>query len=201
MPHEAKSSHFLIPILEAAGGEAMVEALLELQQEAVADAKATHCMVSSGKELSDEQADDLCRGYCDQFEVAYGSTPHEMLMAGMDTRDTYLRERIVKLIKEKLRSIARGKFTLLDSASLMAVADPSGSLEQDQVCVLINGVPRIEERVLIYKAPGCHPGDARCAVAVAPPPALRRHLGLHDTTGQSGLSKAATFKSMRKRHL
>lgn len=71
----------------------------------------------------------------------------------------------------------------------MAVADPSGTLPEGQICVLINGVPKVQERVLVYKAPGCHTGDVRCVSAVAPPPALQRHLntGDVDTKGQSAL--------------
>lgn len=110
-PYEASFSHFLVPLLQAAGGEPMVDVMLELQKEAATDPANTFRIVSSHKPLTEEQAVDIARTYCDAFEVDYGVTPFDMLMAGMDTRDDYLRERIVKLLKEKLRSVGSRRIT------------------------------------------------------------------------------------------
>ena len=183
-PHEASSGQFLVPILEAVGGAPVVDALLAIQAEAKTAVGALLPLVASGQELDDAQAMDIHRAL-EHYESEY-VLPTDMLLAGMDTRDEHLRNRVMEKLLQQMRGIAQGKFLIPESANLMAVADPSDSIPQGAIVVLVGGQAWIERRLVLYKPPGCHPGDARCVEAIAPPRALAEHLDM-GVGGQGGL--------------
>lgn len=178
-PNEAASSQFLVPLLEARGGVKMVEALLHLQSEAAKEYQELFALVMSEDELKDEDAMELDRTLAlDHVEIDgpyMGPSPADMLIAGMDTRDPVLRQKLAAKLKSHLKGIARGRFSLPDSFSLMAIPDPSDTLEEGEVAVYLQGSVWVEDRILVYKAPGCHPGDIRCVKAVRPVRALEDH--------------------------
>jgi hypothetical protein len=72
-----------------------------------------------------------------------------MLIAGMDTRDPVLRQKLAAKLKSHLKGIARGRFSLPDSFSLMAIPDPSDTLEEGEVAVYLQGSVWVEDRILV----------------------------------------------------
>lgn len=179
-PNEAKFSQLLVPLLEHAGGEPMVELMLRMQRDAAAEEQRLGGLVCSGAELTDEEAGEVQK----LFEVydAPRVTPADMMLAGMDTRDEHVRNKAIDVLQQRLNNVALGRFPIRDSHSLMGIPDPSGSIPEGEVCVLVKGAACVHDRLLVYKSPGLLPGDLRTPRAISPPAALLAHLDF----GRSG---------------
>jgi len=190
-PNEAHGGGYLVPLLEARGAEPMVEAMLKLQREAAGATAELIQIVASGRKLEQQEAADVLRLLElneDGDDSMLGAVqPAQMMLAGMDSTDESLRNSLLQILREKLTSVARGRFLIPDSYSLMVIPDHTASLPEGHVCVMIEGVPwKVGERVLLYKAPGMHPGDIRAAIAAAPTTEMGAHLDFAQQ-GQSGL--------------
>jgi hypothetical protein len=125
------------------------------------------------------------RGQLRENNLPGGVWPVEMLLGGMDSRDEHLRNELQRLLREQLVSIGSGRFAIPESFNLMAAADRTNTLDEDCVCVLVEGAAQLG-RVAIYKSPGIHPGDVRLTHAVEPTEAMRAHLQF-SLAGQSAL--------------
>ncbi|KAF5481968.1 hypothetical protein F2P56_002575 [Juglans regia] len=78
-------------------------------------------------------------GEMDDFCVA------RMILSGIPLDESYLQYHLSILMKEEKKSLARGKLHVPECYYLMGTADPTGILESDEVCVILN--------------PGLHFGD------------------------------------------
>ncbi|KAG6662192.1 probable RNA-dependent RNA polymerase 5 isoform X2 [Carya illinoinensis] len=91
-------------------------------------------------------------GEMDDFCVA------RMILSGIPLDESYLQHRLSILMKEEKKSLAGGKLHVPECYYLMGTADPTGILESDEVCVILeNG--QISGKVLVYRNPGLHFGD------------------------------------------
>ncbi|PWA94619.1 RNA-dependent RNA polymerase family protein [Artemisia annua] len=82
----------------------------------------------------------------------------EMLGACIPLSEPFLQHRLSQLAKEKRKGLGEGKIPISDSFYLMGTTDPTGILDSDEVCVLLeNG--QISGKVLVYRNPGLHFGD------------------------------------------
>ncbi|RZC81761.1 hypothetical protein C5167_044341, partial [Papaver somniferum] len=88
----------------------------------------------------------------------------KMILCGIPLGEPYLKERLSVLMREDLKKLKEGKLPVNDSYSLMGTADPTGILQPDQVCVILeNG--QVSGDVLVYKHPGLHFGDVHLLTA------------------------------------
>ncbi|XP_059431765.1 probable RNA-dependent RNA polymerase 5 [Corylus avellana] len=91
-------------------------------------------------------------GDMDDFSAA------RMILSGIPLDETFLQHWLSKLMKEEKRSLGGGKLPVPESYYLMGTADPTGILESDEVCVILdNG--QISGKILVYRNPGLHFGD------------------------------------------
>ncbi|KAM2419892.1 hypothetical protein EV1_026137 [Malus domestica] len=82
----------------------------------------------------------------------------KMISSDIPLEESYLQHRLSFLKKEENISLKRGKISSPQSYMLMGTTDPTGILEKDQVCVLLDSGP-IQGEVLVYRHPGLHFGD------------------------------------------
>ncbi|XP_049354698.1 probable RNA-dependent RNA polymerase 3 [Solanum verrucosum] len=81
-----------------------------------------------------------------------------MISSGIPLNEPHLRARLSRLAKIERTKLRGGKLPISDSFYLMGTADPTGVLESNEVCVILdNG--QISGRVLVYRNPGLHFGD------------------------------------------
>ncbi|XP_050269513.1 probable RNA-dependent RNA polymerase 5 [Quercus robur] len=91
-------------------------------------------------------------GEMDDFSVA------RMILSGIPLDESYLQHRLSILMKEEKKSLKGGKLHVPECYYLMGTVDPTGLLESDEVCVILdNG--QISGKVLVYRNPGLHFGD------------------------------------------
>ncbi|XP_023915657.2 LOW QUALITY PROTEIN: probable RNA-dependent RNA polymerase 5 [Quercus suber] len=91
-------------------------------------------------------------GEIDDFNVA------RMILSGIPLDESYLQYRLSILMKEEKKSLKGGKLHVPECYYLMGTVDPTGLLESDEVCVILdNG--QISGKVLVYRNPGLHFGD------------------------------------------
>ena len=119
-------------------------------------------------------------------------------MAGMDTRDEHIYGLSRELLLGQVDSIAQGKFPVEHSYSLMASADWTGTLAEDEAVALVEGEPLVGH-ALCYKSPGLLPGDVRRIRTVAPTPAMREHLCFPCTLHPCSLHPEQRAKSREPR--
>ncbi|KAM2643894.1 hypothetical protein EV1_017650 [Malus domestica] len=82
----------------------------------------------------------------------------KMISSGIPLEESYLQHRLSFLKKEENKSLKKGKISSPQSYMLMGTSDPTGMLEKDEVCVLLDSGP-IQGEVLVYRHPGLHFGD------------------------------------------
>ena len=91
-----------------------------------------------------------------------------MLCAGLH-KDRYAHQLLNSMIKFRFRDIGEGRIPLPWSWYLMGAPDPTGQLEEGQCCLVLSGTPQHTcGKVVVYRAPGLHFGDARVLEAVYP---------------------------------
>ncbi|KAB2618468.1 RNA-dependent RNA polymerase 5 [Pyrus ussuriensis x Pyrus communis] len=82
----------------------------------------------------------------------------KMISSGIPLEESYLQHRLSFLKREENNSLKKGKISSPQSYMLMGTTDPTGMLEKDEVCVLLDSGP-IQGEVLVYRHPGLHFGD------------------------------------------
>jgi hypothetical protein len=191
-PSSVQTGPFLVPLLEHVA-PAVVGELKRMQRLEAESTRTSERLVASGRPLSEAASDALLR----MFELLpeRPSDPQgavqtaQMFLAGMDTSDEHLRNKVLDLLRSQLNELAKGRVPIpkdavgIGGANLMAVPDPSETLPEGTVCVLIGGEPQMRERALLYKPPGIHPGDVRTVRAVPPTQELLRHLDFGSVGG------------------
>jgi len=119
-----------------------------------------------------------------------GTVSHlDLVKAGFDpVTEPYMQLELARVAKDMLHGLRLGKVKLPDSYNLRALPDLTGTLRADEVCVVVDGseLPRPISLldgepfdILVYGAPGMHPGDIR-KLRVASTDALRRMIGSAD---------------------
>lgn len=97
-------------------------------------------------------------GDMDDFLVA------RMILSGIPLDESYLQYRLSMLLREEKKSLKSGRLHVPDCYYLMGTADPTGTLESDEVCIILeNG--QINGKVLVYRNPGLHFGDIHVLTA------------------------------------
>nr|XP_011459232.1 PREDICTED: probable RNA-dependent RNA polymerase 5 isoform X2 [Fragaria vesca subsp. vesca] len=81
-----------------------------------------------------------------------------MISFGIPLEESYLRYRLSVLMKEENNSLRKGRLYIPDSYNLMGTADPTGTLKEDEVCVILKD-GQLSGKVLVYRYPGLHIGD------------------------------------------
>ncbi|GAB4852644.1 hypothetical protein Ancab_016859 [Ancistrocladus abbreviatus] len=94
----------------------------------------------------------------DHGEIDDDFTVTRMILSGIPLDEPFLQYRLSIFAKEERKSLKAGKLPITDSFYVMGTADPTGTMNSDEVCVIVdNG--QISGRVLVYRNPGCHFGD------------------------------------------
>ncbi|KAM7509580.1 hypothetical protein LguiA_020033 [Lonicera macranthoides] len=98
-------------------------------------------------------------------EIDDDFTTTRMILSGVPLNEPSLQHRLSRLANEERKGLKGGKLPITESFYLMGTADPTGVLNQDQVCVILdNG--QISGEVLVYRNPGLHFGDIHVLNAV-----------------------------------
>nr|GEZ96429.1 RNA-dependent RNA polymerase, eukaryotic-type [Tanacetum cinerariifolium] len=86
------------------------------------------------------------------------TTSVAMIGSGIPLYKPYLQHHKSILTNEEWKGLRGGKIPVDDSFYLIGTADPTGTLECDEVCVILeNG--QVSGKVLVYRNPGVHFGD------------------------------------------
>lgn len=100
----------------------------------------------------------LNRGSMDDLNAA------KMILSGIPLDESYLQHRLSIMMNEERKGLLGGKLPIADSYYLMGTVDPSGVLESDEVCIILdNG--QISGKVLVFRQPGVHFGDIHVLTA------------------------------------
>ncbi|KAK2982308.1 hypothetical protein RJ640_027405, partial [Escallonia rubra] len=98
-------------------------------------------------------------------EIDDDFTTTRMILAGIPLDEPGLRYRLSRLAKEERKGLKGGKLPISESFYLMGTTDPTGVLNSDEVCVILES-GQISGRVLVYRNPGLHFGDIHVLNAV-----------------------------------
>ncbi|KAI4347069.1 hypothetical protein L6164_007918 [Bauhinia variegata] len=81
-----------------------------------------------------------------------------MVLTGIPLEEPYVQYRLAVMARKEMKGLGGGKLHIADSYYVMGTADPTGCLQPNQVCVILeNG--QISGTVLVYRNPGLHFGD------------------------------------------
>ncbi|KAL3535694.1 hypothetical protein ACH5RR_004155 [Cinchona calisaya] len=97
-----------------------------------------------------------------------GGTAARMISAGVPLNEPHLQDRLAKLANNERKSLGEGKLPVKESFYLMGTADPTGMLQANEVCVILDNGP-VSGKVLVYRNPGLHFGDIHVLKAVYVP--------------------------------
>nr|TKS00089.1 putative RNA-dependent RNA polymerase 5 [Populus alba] len=81
-----------------------------------------------------------------------------MIGCGIPLEEPFLQHRLSILMKEEKKSLRGGKIPVPESYYLMGTADPTGLLESNEVCIILD-CGQVSGEVLVYRNPGLHFGD------------------------------------------
>ncbi|GFP86730.1 probable RNA-dependent RNA polymerase 5 [Phtheirospermum japonicum] len=95
----------------------------------------------------------------------FGSVAQRMICSGIPLNEPYLQLCLSNLENGEKNKLKEGKIPVTDSFYLMGTADPTGVLNNDEVCVILDNGP-ISGPVLVYRNPGLHFGDVHIMEAV-----------------------------------
>lgn len=99
----------------------------------------------------------------ENLDVAGGAL--RMILAGIPLNEPHLQKRLSELANYERSLLKEGKIPISDSFYLMGTADPTGLLNENEVCVFLdNG--QVSGKVLVYRNPGLHFGDVHVLEAV-----------------------------------
>ncbi|BBN11259.1 hypothetical protein Mp_5g10380 [Marchantia polymorpha subsp. ruderalis] len=82
-----------------------------------------------------------------------------MINARIPLTEPFLHRSLLDIVKRKLEDFTTGKVNLPESFYLMGTADPTGTLKRNQVAIVLSDGPVYCPKLLVYRAPGKHPGD------------------------------------------
>ncbi|KAL6585922.1 putative RNA-dependent RNA polymerase 5 [Orobanche minor] len=97
--------------------------------------------------------------------VDYGFVAQRMISSGIPLNEPYLQFCLSNLENGEKTKLKQGKIPVTESFYLMGTADPTGVLNNDEVCVILENGP-ISGPVLVYRNPGLHFGDVHIMDAV-----------------------------------
>ncbi|CAK9141389.1 unnamed protein product [Ilex paraguariensis] len=81
-----------------------------------------------------------------------------MILSGVPLNEPCLQHRLSHLRNEERKGLKGGKLPISECFYLMGTVDPTGELNNDEVCVIVhNG--QLSGDVLVYRNPGLHFGD------------------------------------------
>ncbi|KAJ3693856.1 hypothetical protein LUZ60_009336 [Juncus effusus] len=81
-----------------------------------------------------------------------------LLFCGIPLDEPFVRSRLALMMDEERKSLKGGKIPVEECYYLMGTSDPTGSLGENEVCVILdNG--QVSGDILVYKHPGLHTGD------------------------------------------
>ncbi|KAG6545945.1 hypothetical protein Mapa_012606 [Marchantia paleacea] len=83
----------------------------------------------------------------------------DMISAIISLQEPFLHKSLLYASKSKLQDFSNGKFALDGSHYLMGTADPRATLKRNQVAITLSEGQVYCSKVLVYRAPGKHPGD------------------------------------------
>jgi RNA-dependent RNA polymerase len=91
----------------------------------------------------------------------------QMLRSGIPMEEPGLRTNLLNLLTlmNKWDDLKKGKVPLENTFYLVGVPDPTGTLEKNEV-VILRSDGALYGSVLVYRAPGKHPGDLHMVQAV-----------------------------------
>uniref|UniRef100_A0A7C8Z5C3 RNA-dependent RNA polymerase n=1 Tax=Opuntia streptacantha TaxID=393608 RepID=A0A7C8Z5C3_OPUST len=93
------------------------------------------------------------------------STVARMIFSKIPLDEPYIQTRLCVLANQQAKSLREGKLPIDESFYLMGTADPTGALNEGEVCIIHeNG--QISGKVLVYRNPGIHFGDIRVLTAI-----------------------------------
>ncbi|XP_044463724.1 probable RNA-dependent RNA polymerase 5 isoform X2 [Mangifera indica] len=95
----------------------------------------------------------LMHGGMDEFISA------RMILSGISLDEPYLKCRLSTFLKKENECLQDGKLPITESYYLMGTVDPTGILQSDEVCIILNDGQVSWEKVLVYRNPGLHFGD------------------------------------------
>ncbi|KAG9148868.1 hypothetical protein Leryth_020825 [Lithospermum erythrorhizon] len=93
------------------------------------------------------------------------SMARSMILADIPLHEPYLQHCLSAMAKEEKNGLKEGKLPIDDSYYLMGTVDPTGTLNPDEVSVIL-GDGQISGKVLVYRNPGLHHGDIHVLTAV-----------------------------------
>ncbi|KAL2500915.1 putative RNA-dependent RNA polymerase 5 [Forsythia ovata] len=88
-----------------------------------------------------------------------------MISSGIPLYEPYLQLCLSRLVKDDKLKLKKGRIPIGESFYLMGTADPTGVLNNDEVCVILES-GQISGKVLVYRNPGLHFGDVHILDAV-----------------------------------
>ncbi|XP_030952375.1 probable RNA-dependent RNA polymerase 5 isoform X2 [Quercus lobata] len=143
-PKKAYLSRNLIALLSYGG--VPKEYFMDILSNALSDAHGVFSNKGAALRVS------FNHGEMDDFSVA------RMILSGIPLDESYLQHRLSILMKEEKKSLKGGKLHVPECYYLMGTVDPTGLLESDEVCVILD-YGQISGKVLVYRNPGLHFGD------------------------------------------
>ncbi|RAL37179.1 hypothetical protein DM860_004101 [Cuscuta australis] len=106
--------------------------------------------------------------YCDEIlalkaasnleDLDYGSIAKSMILSGVPLYEPHLQWCLSMVTREEKVGLKGGKLPISDSFYLIGTADPTETLNRDEVCVILD-YGQIVGEVLVYRNPGLHFGD------------------------------------------
>ncbi|XP_057969037.1 probable RNA-dependent RNA polymerase 5 isoform X2 [Malania oleifera] len=91
-------------------------------------------------------------GEMDDFIVA------RMILSGIPLNEPFMQYRLSTFSNEDRKRLKEGRLPITDCFYLMGTVDPTGTLERDEVCIILDK-GQISGKVLVFKNPGLHFGD------------------------------------------
>ncbi|RZC50208.1 hypothetical protein C5167_018633 [Papaver somniferum] len=143
-PKNSCLSKYLLALL--AYGGVPQEYFMNLLTKALEDAQNVHYNKHAALTVA------LRYGEMDNFLVP------RMILSGIPIDEPYLQDRLRVLMNEEKKSLMGGKLPVTECYYLMGTVDPTGILNRDEVCVILED-GQLSGNVLVYKNPGLHFGD------------------------------------------
>ncbi|WVZ72691.1 hypothetical protein U9M48_021110 [Paspalum notatum var. saurae] len=150
-PKRGYTSKFLIALLHH--GRVPAEYFLKLLRNVLEDVNKARHKPRNSLEVAFNHAD------------LDDSMSARMILSGIQPEDeAYLQSQLALMTKEERKGLKQGRIPIDECYNLMGTTDPTGSLKQDQVCVILdNG--QLSGKILVYKHPGLHFGDIHVLTA------------------------------------
>ncbi|KAJ3693854.1 hypothetical protein LUZ60_009334 [Juncus effusus] len=93
-----------------------------------------------------------------QGGIGDDSLIEKMIFCGIPLHEPFLKSGLNIMIKEERERLKKGRIPVDECYYLMGTADPTRTLNPNEVCVILNN-GQVTGDVLVYKHPGLHTGD------------------------------------------